>query len=260
MTEAWTPMGPEPLVPAAFLPPPVERWALFLDIDGTLLDIAATPETVTVSETLRATLTVLQEQLSGAVALVSGRSIGAIDRLFAPLRFTIGGQHGAELRRQPGGTVETLVEPERVAAIAAELRGLAEEFPGVEVEEKGLSIAIHFRNAPAAETPTWDAATAAAARSDGFLEVLRGKMVWDLRPHDVTKGTAIEMLLADPPFAGRVPVFLGDDRTDEDGFAAVSRLGGAGILVGLPRPTLAQFRLPDPEACRAWLDRVATER
>jgi trehalose 6-phosphate phosphatase len=253
---AARPIAPEPLIAGAVLPR-LERWALFLDIDGTLIDIAPTPDSVTVPRRLIATLPALATRFSGALALVSGRALATMDRLFAPLRLTAAGQHGAEFRRRPEAPVESLVAPERIARAAELLRDLPARFPGIMVEEKGLSIAIHFRNAPEAAAPTRQAAIEAVEASDGALELLEGKMVWDLRPHHITKGTAIEMLMAEPPFAGRLPVMVGDDRTDEDGFAAAARLGGAGILVGPARPTGARFRLPDPRACRAWLAALA---
>lgn len=246
-----------PINPGATLPP-IGRWALFLDIDGTLLEIAAAPDSVVVPEELVGLLEALHVRLDGAVAFVSGRALSAIDRLVAPLHLAAAGQHGAEIRRNPDAPIELLIDSAKVVAAAERLRDLEARHPGVLVENKGLSIAVHFRNAPEAEPEIRQAVLKQAALSAGALEVLGGKMVWDLHPSGVTKGTAIELLLGAPPFLGRAPIVLGDDRTDEFGFEAARRQGGAGILIGPPGPTTASFRLPDPQSCRRWLGSVAS--
>lgn len=245
----------EPLIPGATLPP-LGRWALFLDIDGTLIDLAATPDSVTIPADLHPTLSGLGRRFDGAVALVSGRALASIDRLLAPLLLAAAGQHGAEIRPSAGAETELLVES-KIAPIVKALQHMEATHPGVLVEDKGLSVAVHFRKAPAAEEAIRRAVSEQAARSRRALEMIAGNMVWELRPRGIHKGTAVELLLSHPPFIGREPIVLGDDRTDEDAFAAAARLGGVGILVGPLRHTAAAFRLPTSESCRRWLAALA---
>lgn len=248
-------MTPQSLNGSA-LPPP-ERWALFLDIDGTMLDIAPQPDAVVVPADLKITLPALSQRLGGAVAIVTGRDIATADRLFAPIRLAISGQHGAELRAGPSDPVRALRDPGPIAAIGKRLQALAREFPGVRIEEKGLSVGVHFRHAPDAAQAVRAAVCAEERASDDTLEAIQGKMVWDLRPRGLNKGTAVATLMTEPLFAGRIPVVLGDDRTDEDGFGAAAGLRGFGILVGAKRATAAKFLLPTPQACRDWLAEIA---
>ena len=227
--------------------------ALFLDVDGTLVEIAATPETVRVAPGMLATLERLA--LQRPVALVSGRRIADIDRLFAPLVVPAAGAHGLERRRADG----TLEQKDAAALVRPALKPLAEfaaAWPGVRLENKGLSVALHYRLAPEAEEPARRIAAAVAAESEGWLKVLPGKMVFELAPRLADKGTAVSAFMSEPPFAGKVPVFLGDDVTDEDAFDAVDRLGGMSVLVGAREGSRARFRLGSVDAAHRWLARL----
>jgi trehalose 6-phosphate phosphatase len=227
--------------------------ALFLDVDGTLVEIAATPEMVRVAPGLLTTLAHLV--LERPVALVSGRRIADIDRLFAPLVLPAAGAHGLE-RRRGDGTLERKDAVELVRPVLPPLAAFAAEWPGVRLEDKGLSVALHYRLAPEAEEPARRIAEAVAAESQGWLKVLAGKMVYELTPRLADKGTAVAAFMSEPPFAGKVPVFLGDDVTDEDGFDAVDRMGGLSVLVGAREGSRARFRLPSVPAAHAWLGRL----
>jgi trehalose 6-phosphate phosphatase len=238
--------------PEFSLPEPARNWALFLDVDGTLLDIAPSPDAVIVPVYLRGLLRDLEHLLGGAVALVSGRTIADLDRIFAPLTLASAGQHGAELRFSDGADARLSLPPlgER---LLSNILAFAAERPGIVVESKGQTVAVHYRLAPDR-----------AAELDGFLDVqaveqkdaidiLHGKWVFEVKPRGISKGTAIGRFMRHAPFAGRRPVFIGDDTTDEDGFAAVRDLHGHAIRVGLHGESLAGSRIETPEDTRAWL-------
>lgn len=231
-------------------PAPIDREsALFLDFDGTLVDIAPTPEAVRVDDGLTEVLGLLAAQLHGALALVSGRPIAQLDRLLGPLHLPAAGIHGAE-RRRVDGRIERLEAPslDRVAAAAEQL---AAREPRLRIELKGAAVALHYRAAPAFEAACIDAMTHAAEMSGG-LHVMRGKMVVEVLANGAGKGRAIEAFLREPPFAGRAPVFAGDDITDEAGFAVVHAEDGRSIKVGRGE-TLARERIESPAALRRWL-------
>lgn len=223
--------------------------ALFLDFDGTLVDIAPQPEAVRVPRPLIESLAAMQERLDGAIAIVSGRPIAQIDEFLRPLRLPAAGVHGAE-RRRADGSMQLFNGPslDRVEAAA---RALAARHPELRVEPKRGSLALHYRQAPQLEAQCLLAMQAAVDASPGLV-LLRGKMVAEAKPAGASKGHAVEEFLAEPPFAGRTPVFIGDDVTDEAGFAAVQRLGGLGVKVG-EGETAALRRLPDPAAFRKEL-------
>jgi len=242
----------------AELPTVRSDWALFLDIDGTLLEIAATPESVTVPAELRANLGALHAAFEGALAIISGRSIATIDRLFAPLVLPAAGQHGAELRN--GEETGGLAPPPRLPAILAALEGFALSHPGILVEAKGLSVALHYRLAPEHGIAAWQFARALIAAEGDGIELLPGRMAIDFKPRAADKGSAIEWFLGRAPFQGRVPVFAGDDRTDNDGFAAVNRRGGHSIRVGELGDSAARFGIGSPAALRQWLEACVGER
>lgn len=223
--------------------------ALFLDFDGTLVDIAPRPEAVVVPGELIATLQGLQACLGGAVAVVSGRPIEQIDALLAPARLPAAGVHGAERRSANGHLV--LADVPSAARVHAAAQTLARQYPGLRVELKRGSVALHYRQAPALEAVCLAAMQSAVDASPG-LTLLRGKMVLEAKPSGVSKGHAIEAFLAEPPFKGRTPVFIGDDVTDEAGFDVVQRLGGAAVKVG-EGPTVATHRLADPTQMREQL-------
>jgi trehalose 6-phosphate phosphatase len=223
-----------------------------LDVDGTLLEIAPEPGAVQVPARLRRILAQLQSATGGALALVSGRSLDRIDRLFAPLRLRAAGLHGLE-RRNLGLKVERATpDPAALERARFRLARFAAAHDGVLLEDKKLTLALHYRKAPELADAAAAAAEAAVAESAGALVLLHGKMVCELKPPGVDKGRAIAAFLDEPPFAGRVPVFAGDDVTDEAGFVTINQQGGISIRIGGP-PTAAAYRLPNVRALHAWL-------
>lgn len=240
-------------------PGPVEDWALFLDIDGTLLDIAATPEGVHVPPGLDRTLTTLRERLSGALALVSGRSIRVIDQIFAPLRFPAAGQHGAELRLRGSGEAAALVSNTALDWLRAELPALRALSEDLIIEDKGQSIAVHYRAAPGCAADVERILTRRVRdHADGF-QLMAGKMLLEVKPKAISKASAIAEFMEHAPFQGRIPVFAGDDTTDIDGFAGAQALGGHAIQVGPRNPPPGVFFLPSPAALRDWLTSLVRE-
>jgi trehalose 6-phosphate phosphatase len=241
--------------PARAIPSPREI-ALFLDVDGTLLHIADTPDAVTIDRATVELLARAHRVTGGATALITGRRIADVDRLFAPLALPAAGQHGFE-RRDAAGALHRHTQPlPELAAARARLTAFATEHPGVLIEDKELTLAAHYRLAPAAGAALGRLAGRLAAESGGTLAIQRGKMVFELRPAGKDKGTAIAEFLEEAPFRGRTPVFLGDDLTDEHGFSIVNGRGGVSVKVG-DGPTEATARLPDVDAVRAWLERLA---
>jgi trehalose 6-phosphate phosphatase len=233
-------------------PPLISNAAFFLDIDGTLFDIVALPAAVHAGAADFELLTALYEAAGGAVALVSGRPIAGIDKMFAPLKLPAAGQHGVERRDARGKILRHAPPSEPWRSAIAPLRNFAAQHEGLIFEDKGLSIALHYRLVPELESDALAAVRAAAARLGARYEVLPGKMVFELRPSGRDKGVAIEEFMHERPFARRVPVFLGDDVSDEHGFTLVNRLGGHSVKVGAG-PTAARWSVPDPAAARAWL-------
>jgi trehalose 6-phosphate phosphatase len=226
--------------------------ALLLDVDGTLLDIAPTPSSVTVPDKLRTSLGELYGRTGGALALVSGRTVGDLDRLFAPLRLPAIGAHGAEMRladdrpaQRAGAAIGESVR-RRFAAIAA-------IDPGVIVEDKGTSLAIHYRLAPQREGLVKQEIAAILNRlAPPPLRVMYGKAVVDITPPAFSKGAAVRDLMQHQPFANRCPVFVGDDTTDETVFAVLPMLGGRGYSVERPMAG-ASAVFASPREVRCWL-------
>ncbi len=239
-------------------PPGLSRGdALFVDFDGTLVELAPTPGDIRVSSALPGLLTGLSTRLGGAVALVSGRSLADLAPLVAPFAGAIVGQHGNEIRYPDGRLASGSgdgASDRAIGAARAALVPFAEAHAGIMLEDKGGTIALHYRGAPDLAEPSRQAARDAVAASGGRLRAIDGNRVIELVPRRVGKGGAIAALAAEPPFLGRVPVFVGDDATDEDGFAAVDALGGVSVKVGAG-PSAAQFRLPDVAAVWAWIVR-----
>lgn len=234
------------------LDPSVPR-ALFLDIDGTLLEIAETPERVHVPPPLKELLARLAHDHAGALALVSGRSIAQVDRLFRPLTFPCAGLHGFE-RRDAGGVLHRpSTTDERLRRASSFLAALVAVNPGLCLEDKESTLAVHFRQAPDLEAIARRIVTQALHILGSGYCLLEGKMVLELKPDGFSKSTAIAAFLREPPFQDRVPIFLGDDHTDEAGFTYVEGLGGTAIHVGSNRASHARWRLSDVPAVHGWL-------
>jgi trehalose 6-phosphate phosphatase len=231
--------------------------ALCLDVDGTILDIASTPDTVQVPGWMVPLLASLHGRLDGAVAFVSGRPIADIDRLFAPLILPAIGVHGGEFR-MPGGPITRDDELSgQIAAIKPFLARCIQPMRGVLLEDKHSVIALHYRRAPEFGREVLRIAELALASMGGDFAVLVGKCVVEIRPRHLTKGTALQRLMETPPFRGRTPIFAGDDVSDEDAFEVVNRLGGISVRVGEPMRTAATCHLSDPEQLRRWLQEIA---
>lgn len=238
--------------PTRIEPPlPAADWALFLDVDGTLLDIAARPDEVAVPRTLIETLRRATDAFGGALAFVSGRTIAELDHLFDPLRLPTAGQHGAEMRL--GGTRPAMrVVESPSAALRQAIAAAMAKIPDTLVEDKGLTIAVHYRARPDLGDTLAAQLAAIIQESGETADLMPGKFVWEVRPMHRDKGLAVKSFMADAPFKGRLPVFVGDDVTDADGFAMVEQLGGIALPVGdLHTPRAAAFR--DAGAVRDWL-------
>ncbi len=230
------------------LPGPSEA-AFLLDFDGTLVDIAPAPELVQVPPDLARTLRRLRERCGDALALVTGRPITQIDAFLPDVPFAVAGEHGIAIRHAAGAPVQRPELPPVPPQWLDAAEALAAGHEGVRVERKATGFVLHFRANPSAGAVLKQAADALVAGSAGRFHVQSAKMAWEIRPSGIDKGTAVRALMRQAPFAGRRPVFLGDDVTDEDGIAAAIALGGTG------------YRIPsdfvDPEAVRRWLGVLA---
>jgi trehalose 6-phosphate phosphatase len=238
-------------------PPVKKNSALFLDIDGTLLDMARTPEAVVVPVELQLTLMRLHDALEGALAFVSGRSLAAIDRLFMPLRTAAVGCHGAEVRGADGA-VRALSDPvpDPVRAI---FRKLADDHPGTILEDKIYALSLHYRLAPEAKASLETAIEKQAAVFAGEkVAIQHGKAVIDTRMQGVDKGVGVRTLMRQIPFRARAPIFGGDDTTDMDVFHILPELGGHGFSVGRAIEG-ADYEFASPRAVRQWLGRLAEQ-
>ena len=239
-------------VPHAGQPPPPRRdWAYFLDVDGTLIDIAETPEAVHVDAALLDLIADLH-RASGAVALVSGRALAFLDRRLGALRLPAAGQHGLERRDAAGRIHVRSATPAAKRAIKRALAPVLARHPALLLEDKGLTLALHYRRAPHLAAYAQRLMARLAREAGAGLEVQRGKRVAEVKPAGVDKGAAIAAYLGEAPFKGRRPVFIGDDLNDEHGFAEINRLDGVSIRVGRGE-TCARYRLPDVAAVRRWL-------
>ena len=232
--------------------------AIFLDVDGTLLDIVNDPASVVADVNLTTLLRSIEARLSGALALVSGRTLEEIDRIFAPAQFTAAGAHGAQTR-MPDGQLDTSLADPLPRSATAVLGGFAARHPGLLVEIKDAGAALHYRQAPECETEARELVTSLLTNLGEEYRLIDGKMVLEIAPRRRDKGEAILRLMSDPVFTRRPPVFLGDDVTDEDGFAAVNGLNGISVRVGEAKATAALHSLPDTGSVRNWLESVFAE-
>ena len=244
---------------AGFPPAPQLEWAYFLDVDGTLIDIADTPEAVHIDMALLGLIAGLQQASGGAVALVSGRALAFLEQRLGKLHLPMAGQHGLERRDAAGRLWTHAAPPAAKSAIKAELAPILARHRGLLLEDKGLTLALHYRRAPQLASYAHRLMARLAAAAHAGLEVQRGRRVAEIKPAGMDKGAAIADYLKEPPFAGRRPVFIGDDRNDEHGFAAVNKQGGISIKVG-KGSSCARYRLPDVAAVRRWLENVLTKR
>ena len=237
-------------------PPPdlLEGAALFLDFDGTLVELAETPDSIRVPPALGPLLERLRARLGGRLAIVSGRALADLERHLPCSGVAIAGSHGLELRLADG-TALPLSAPAGLDEARGEVEGFAAGREGLIVEAKPLGIALHYRRAPGFEQPVLDFMQGIARRRGLLLQ--RGKMVAELRAPGADKGDALKALMREPRFAGARPLFVGDDLTDEHAFAAAAALGGAGILVGPARESAARYRLGSVRAVADWLGAAA---
>ena len=254
------PLGPIPDSGSVthLAPPPADLLrdaALFLDFDGTLVDLADRPDAVRVDDRLAALVERLSTALDGRVAIISGRSVEGIRALFGAPAFAISGSHGLEVA-WPDGRSTQAERPAALDRIVADMHDFATATRGVLVEDKPLGAALHYRAVPAAEGPATELATRLAA--DAGLHLQTGKMMVEVRVAGADKGSALRQMMQAPALTGYKPVFLGDDDTDEPAMAAAATLGGAGILIGAPRATAAAWRLDSVADTLSWLE-AATE-
>jgi trehalose 6-phosphate phosphatase len=239
--------------------PPValaQSLALFLDLDGVLAPMAPTPDAVVADPRRTAVLTRLDQVLDGRLAIVSGRTLGEIDRIAGRASRSAAGVHGLERRRRDGAVDRAPASPGVAQALAA-FRRFAADRPGVLVEDKGISTGLHYRQSPSSAGEALVLARGLAETTG--LTLQPGHMVVELRTPGADKGGAVTAFMAEPPFSGAVPVMLGDDLTDEAGFRAAESLGGFGVLVGPYRATAARYGLRDVSAVMDWLEAVAAE-
>jgi trehalose 6-phosphate phosphatase len=230
---------------------------LFLDVDGTLLDIAPRPEAVVVTADLLRDLAAAQTAVDGALALVSGRTIADLDGLFTPLRLPASGVHGAELRRRPEGPVTLLAEGRLGDEPWSALSRLLAEFPGSWAENKGVSFAVHY---PGSDIDRLEAALRSLmgriTTPHEPLQLIAGHAVFELQLRGFDKGGAIRGFMKEAPFLGRRPVFIGDDKIDRAGFETAVRLGGLAYSVGIEMPGVSG-KFANPDAVRTWLHELA---
>src|ERR1051325_8224457 len=242
-------------VPGALVPH-LSECALLLDIDGTLLDFAPTPREVWVPPGLAKTLNRLLERTSGALALVSGRSLNDIDLIFAPSEYPAVGGHGAEMRLSTDSAAGAAPGPRMARYLKKRLAAIAQRSPGILLEDKGYSLALHYRLAPHAEKAIYEAVSLIRADlPNAPIEVLPGKCVCEIKHSGFTKASGVRELMTHEPFKGRRPVFIGDDVTDESVFAIMPDLGGQAFSVGRRAHGVAGH-FDEPRDVREWLSHL----
>lgn len=234
-------------------PPPLDprRHALFLDFDGTLVGFEDDPMAVAIEKPALDALVRLQGALSGALAIVSGRRIEDLDRFLDPLAFAAAGVHGLERRNRPGGPIEAIAQPEILDDVRHALGEVLEINQRLSLEDKGTALVLHYRTAPDLRDVA-EAVVARAVRDRDDLVVMNGENIVEIHPAGMDKGKALAAMMEEPPFEGRVPVYLGDDVTDEYALRFVRERGGVSVKVG-SKDTAAEFRLADVAAVHGWL-------
>lgn len=240
------PLPPPPAAPA--------DTALFLDFDGTLVELAETPDAIRVGPHLPALLRRLSARLGGRLALISGRAVRDLEHHLACDGIALSGSHGLELRLRDGGFVP-LARPRGLDEARQRTRAFAERRAGLLIEDKPFGVALHYRQAPEREGEVREFMAGLAGATG--LQLQAGKMVAELRPPGADKGDAVRALMREQDFAGARPIFVGDDETDEDAFRAAAELGGGGVLVGAERATAARWRLGGVAEVSAWLEELA---
>jgi trehalose 6-phosphate phosphatase len=236
------------------VPLPRDHWCLFLDVDGTLLELAPTPGAVVVEPGLLPLLARLRGAAAGALALVSGRTIADLERMFGELALPLAGLHGCE-RRDAHGTLHVAeVAHEQLAEVRAGLSAMVARHPGLMLEDKGAGLALHFQGARELEHQLRAEVALLAAPLVPAFTILDGHAVIEIKPAVHSKDSAVTAFMHEPPFMGRTPIFIGDDQTDYGGFAAVRRFQGLAIAVG-PR-VKSEWWLPGPAAVRRWLEQL----
>ena len=236
--------------------PHKQGWALFLDVDGTLLEIAETPQGVHVPTNLKQLLDEVRWRLDGALALVSGRSLANLDQLFSPLRFIASGVHGCERRTKDGHVLRPEVDAATIARVRTQLSEFVRGHEGLLLEDKHYAVAMHFRRAPEMRDEVYRIMNDVLVQLGPTFALQAGKSVLELRPGAWTKGSSITAFMQEAPFIGRTPVFIGDDVTDEDAFEVVNEMAGVSIRVGNPAATLARHRLGGVSEVLRWLQTV----
>ncbi len=227
-------------------------WAWFFDIDGTLVELADSPDVIVVKSDVPRMLGELHELTGGAVGLITGRAIADVDRMLPMPGIAIAGQHGLELRLADGTLLTHPLASENLTGVRSQLLDAVGRHEGLMAEYKGLSIALHYRNAPKLAGYAHKMMRSLRAEYVPDFVIQKGKRVVELKPAGKDKGVAIGELMLEPPFSGRTPVFVGDDATDEFGFKVVNELGGHSIKIGGGR-TNATWRLRDVDALIQWL-------
>ncbi|GKT15131.1 trehalose-phosphatase [Acidovorax sp. SUPP2522] len=235
------------------LPLLTARYALFLDFDGTLADIASHPDAVQVPPGIVPALQALHERLGGALAIATGRTQADIDRFLSPLQLPLACEHGAQYRLNSGlvGAVPAM----DLTAVIRTIEALRDRYPALVLERKSAGVALHYRQAQELEALCRSTLEHALKHAPG-LELMQGKCVLEIKPSGPSKGRAITDFMQHPPFQGRIPVFAGDDVTDENGFVATQAMGGIGIKVGTGE-TQATVRCDDTTVLREWLYQMA---
>jgi trehalose 6-phosphate phosphatase len=228
--------------------PPPDRAAYLLDFDGTLVDIAPTPQSVEVDPALPGHLAGLRRLCGDAVAIVSGRPVAEVDGFLPGAAYAVAGEHGTALRLSPDAKMETIQLDPLPADWLLAARQLAAAHPGALMEAKRHGFALHYRAAPHTGASLEAALKTLVAQDSAGYEMIAAKMAWEIRPRGIDKGSAVRTLMEHAPFAGRIPVFVGDDVTDEDGMRAAREMGGVGLRV----PEV----FVDPAGVRAWIAKL----